>query len=465
MRKEKLLVADDDFELLQTLTTYLEKQGFPVLVATNGVEALAEFKNNEIEVLVTDIRMPEMDGITLLRHVRQSLKQTRVILMTGFSEILETKSAFELGADEFLSKPFRMKDLMDAISQCLIKRNESKSRPSLDNNFFGINIEEFVNGSQFDSPVYIRLSELKYCKLGNVGEDISRSRVVQYKTKGVEKLYLLKSDYEKFLNKTKKQVHDMVENKAAPVNHQKIEMISQANSTIMRDIFSRKIDRESFEESKEILTTTMNVVGELEDVLKIIQNLANISDEMYAHSVGVSMFALMLSKKLEWISDKNKSLISMGALFHDIGKKNLPKDLMKKKLIELTYEEKKLLEDHPKYGAEILQEIPKIPPEVVTIALQHHETCNGTGYPNKLYATNIHPMAKVISVANEYMNCLAVEQDSTQEQRVFNALKKLVAFKGKGLEKDFLNKFIGLFGFDSNQMGELYSEQDSIIGY
>ena len=115
---QKILIVEDDDTFREILKTTLKKNGFEVEGAADGKSAQYILGFHDFDVVLSDVKMPNMDGIALLSWVKSN-KNLSVILMTGFSEVLETKKAAELGADGFLPKPFSHDDLLKAIHACL----------------------------------------------------------------------------------------------------------------------------------------------------------------------------------------------------------------------------------------------------------------------------------------------------------------------------------------------------------
>lgn len=101
-----VLVVDDEMEILRTLKSYLSINGFRVLAAKSGAEAMEIVESEKIHIVLTDVSMPGMDGISLLEKIRRYDFSIQVIIMTGFSTFNTTLQALELGAADYILKPF-----------------------------------------------------------------------------------------------------------------------------------------------------------------------------------------------------------------------------------------------------------------------------------------------------------------------------------------------------------------------
>lgn len=108
----KILLAEDEKELSRALTVILNGAKYAVDCAYNGVEALELIENNAYDAMIFDIMMPEMDGIELLQRVRKSGNYAPVIMLTAKSEIDDRITGLDAGADDYLTKPFAMNELL-----------------------------------------------------------------------------------------------------------------------------------------------------------------------------------------------------------------------------------------------------------------------------------------------------------------------------------------------------------------
>ena len=111
----KILLVDDDISFRGALMATLEIAGHDITSAENGLEALEVLKENKFDLIISDIQMPKMNGVDLTKEVRKN-SQIPIILITGFSQIFETKQAFEIGANDFIPKPFEREDIEEASS-------------------------------------------------------------------------------------------------------------------------------------------------------------------------------------------------------------------------------------------------------------------------------------------------------------------------------------------------------------
>jgi DNA-binding NtrC family response regulator len=120
--KHKLLIVEDDAHLRETLTTFLTRTGYEVAPTHDGREALGLLETALPDLVLTDIHMPDMDGLTLLAEIKARYPETIVIMMTAFSSIDSAVEAMRRGAEDYLSKPLQLADAQMSIERALERR-------------------------------------------------------------------------------------------------------------------------------------------------------------------------------------------------------------------------------------------------------------------------------------------------------------------------------------------------------
>ncbi len=135
----KLLVAEDDPNLGTILKAYLSQKGFTVTLVTDGQAAIEAFRNDDVDVCVLDVMMPVKDGFAVGKEIRRLDKRVPIIFLTAKSLEADKLKGFEIGADDYITKPFSMNELLARIN-ATIRRSFDENKP--ENNIF--NIGKFV---------------------------------------------------------------------------------------------------------------------------------------------------------------------------------------------------------------------------------------------------------------------------------------------------------------------------------
>ena len=118
-RLKHILIVDDSSDLARVIADFLHMFEYEVTLASDGLEALNILATQTVDLVVSDIHMPKLDGFQLLGEVREHHPATPVILITGFSVGEAQKQAFERGASAFVGKPFHLKELKQVIDEVL----------------------------------------------------------------------------------------------------------------------------------------------------------------------------------------------------------------------------------------------------------------------------------------------------------------------------------------------------------
>ncbi len=121
----KILVVDDEEGAQELFNIILSDEGYDVSLAGCADEALALMKNNTFNLVITDIKMPKMDGLQLLQEIRKTGYKTDVIMVTAYGEVESYLKAMSLGAAEYINKPIRIKELKRIVHKVL---TEQKAR-------------------------------------------------------------------------------------------------------------------------------------------------------------------------------------------------------------------------------------------------------------------------------------------------------------------------------------------------
>jgi CheY-like chemotaxis protein len=154
MKTEKatVLIVDDEPELREIFSLWLHREGYTVMTAADGAEALALLASNTVDALISDIRMPVMDGLTLLRSVfamRRVLPS--ILFVSGFSDV-DAREMYALGVEAMITKPLTRTDLLRALEASLQTRAELWLAPAVVGDAVALSfdgIEAAVSGCEF----------------------------------------------------------------------------------------------------------------------------------------------------------------------------------------------------------------------------------------------------------------------------------------------------------------------------
>jgi two-component system response regulator HydG len=125
--KERILIVDDSANTLEVLQRNLTAGGYQVFTAPGAAEAIEILGTTQLDLVITDLKMPKVSGLDLVRHIRENFKDTEVIMITGYPSIEGAIEAVKSGAEEFLAKPFTDTELLSAVGRVLDKARMLRS--------------------------------------------------------------------------------------------------------------------------------------------------------------------------------------------------------------------------------------------------------------------------------------------------------------------------------------------------
>lgn len=181
-RRAHVLIAEDEEFLRNLLLVSLEREGFYVIAVDNGRDALAQFVNEEFDLILLDVLMPHMDGFEVCAEIRKR-SDVPVVLLTSLNSPDDVVQGFETGADDFISKPFTFREVNARIQAIMRRIGWSRERPSFQIMHYGdvfLNDEEhvvFVRGDEVHlTPIEYQL--LHYL-MSNANRPISKDKLFQ----------------------------------------------------------------------------------------------------------------------------------------------------------------------------------------------------------------------------------------------------------------------------------------------
>ena len=179
MNKLKILVVDDESRMRKLVRDFLEKQNFAVLEAGDGSEALdIFFDNQDIALIILDVMMPKMDGWQVCREVR-GYSEVPIIMLTARSDERDELQGFELGVDEYISKPFSPKILVARVEAILRRTNQVTDDETIE--YGGITIDKAAHVVSIDgNPIDLSYKEFELLTyfMENKGIALSREKIL-----------------------------------------------------------------------------------------------------------------------------------------------------------------------------------------------------------------------------------------------------------------------------------------------
>jgi response regulator RpfG family c-di-GMP phosphodiesterase len=425
--RPRILVVDDEESIREMLAEFLEMEGYRVDTAPDGAAALDLLGGGgNFDLVLTDLKMPRMGGISLLDRMREQAPSTMAVIMTGFGTVETAIGAMKRGAHDYILKPFKLDEVLHVVARAI-----EKKRMQAEN----IRLRQAVSLYKVSEAIAMSLS------LEQVMDTVTRSCLEELDADLIS-TWLLDGEGALFERQRRSGarpdvaigavdpgavmariasgpvlVHDgdaarLVEGPplssflAVPlvVNNRSLGFIAAASAA----------PRPRLEEGQRKLLTIIasraaaaienaRLYADLQATFQqTIQGLASAIDKMdrytSGHSERVARYAIYLGRRLG-LDDATLEIVRQSALMHDIGKIGCVLNLNKPG--KLTDDEYEVFKKHPAYGRDILEPIKFLHPLIPGVHL-HHERFDGRGYPLGLARTDIPLIARIISVADTY---------------------------------------------------------------
>lgn len=447
---DKILVVDDESVILALMADILGEEGYEVATASNGRQALDMLaKSDEFILLFTDIMMPEMDGIALIREARKICPALIPIVMTGFATLETARAAVKEGAYDYVLKPFSLSEVklavMNAIERHHLQQENTRLREVTE--LFRISealasiqdehqLLDFVlraalrrvgaergsvmvassDGQRLEVAVSVGIPERDAKITADVGASISGWVAQNVKP-------LLVSDIDKTPDVAAKSrnledrsfISVPLERKNLPAADRQEDARSEPEVLAVLNV-NKKTDGGLFSEADlKILSIVANhaaaalqnvrLIKHIEDAhLATLRSMALMLEAKdaytHGHSQRVCSYALLTARQLR-MSEKDIEVIRAGAALHDVGKIGV-KDSILNKNGKPTSEEWETIKRHPVIGYEVLQPVRSLTKEHLHLVRSHHEQVDGGGYPDGLKGDQLSAATRILVVADAY---------------------------------------------------------------
>ena len=124
-----ILIVDDQEMMRDMIEKILSREGYRLLAAEDGVHALEILKDEKVDLIISDLKMPRMDGFELLKQVKENYPEIGVIIMTAFGDTYTVKDALLLGADEYITKPFKAYEISLVVERAYWRLLSARGKP------------------------------------------------------------------------------------------------------------------------------------------------------------------------------------------------------------------------------------------------------------------------------------------------------------------------------------------------
>ncbi len=434
MSGEKILVVDDE-EMIRDLCLHiLTAEGYQVTTAPNGAVAFDTLSRNEIDMLVTDIKMPGMDGLELFERVKQLNQDIVTIFITGHGTLDTAIESLMRGVDGFVLKPFTQEELLGAVDRAITRSRLQKENIRLKAliplfeiskllvteidlaNLFKIITEVLVEEFSVDRVSLMLVDESSGDLIIRASHGLPSDVAMKARRKSGEGVSGLVLKNKKPLIITAgmhpdEEVMAAINVEDMPVSSMSVPLIGKNKLFGVLNVSKNSGVPFSASDLQVVRILSSQVVTAMENAalyedlrenyFRTVQALvaAVEAKDPYTrwHSTNVAKYAVAISRELG-MSPTQLEEMHIAAILHDVGKIGISERIISKP-DRLSSEEFDIMKEHPTHGIRILEPI-GFSPTIIDAIYQHHERYDGKGYPRGLAGETITLAARVLNVAD-----------------------------------------------------------------
>ena len=436
MKGEKILVVDDEVHILEACRRSLERSGYKVTALNSGIDALRLLDIEKFDLLLTDVRMPLISGLDILKSFKKKDPGSAAVVITGEGTMDTAVRAIGHGVDGFVIKPFSKNQLLNAVHCALEKvqmaRENAKLKSLLPlfeitrNLMTKMDVDELLNAIADIAYKESRASSVSIILKGDDGSFIIGASIgmgsgfdkgtslrkgegLAWKVmEGGEPLFLDEDD--PFITFSDLMNRDQLSSSLILPLKAEDEIMGVINVSKLKDGDYPHFSEGDLEfmtilagQAATALKNSRLVEGQRRLLFSTVKSLSAAIDTKSAwtagHSERVTAYALILGEAME-LGGHEMEKLELAGLLHDIGKIGTHEEILNKPG-KLTAKEYRELKSHPAAGATILLHVEELK-EVIPAIRHHHERFDGSGYPDGKEGNDIPVMARVLAVADAF---------------------------------------------------------------
>ncbi len=175
----RILLAEDEVDMSRAISAILSHQGYEVDAVYDGEAAVSQAEKNVYDCMIFDIMMPKLDGVSALKKLREERNMTPVLLLTAKAELDDRVNGLDAGADDYLTKPFAMAELLARV-RSMVRRSSQYESKSLTLGSLTLNVEELEMKSENSIRLSQKESKLMEYLILNVDKEVTTDMILEH---------------------------------------------------------------------------------------------------------------------------------------------------------------------------------------------------------------------------------------------------------------------------------------------
>lgn len=303
-----------------------------------------------------------------------------------------------------------------------------------DHEMIRVSKELFTDGLPLAAEVFTKLGSSKtYIMVGHKSDKGNLSSLHLMADEHVE-LYVRAEDYASVVQFNVNLIEKTLTNESVnPVL--KMNLLKGVAESAISDLAKKDLFVGSYDRCKQVVGFVQATVAQIKDFEKFVAIFSKLPGDHVSHSLATAIVSLLICEKMDLTMKSTLEKVVMGAFLHDIGLKEIPAELLARPRLQWTAEDLHYYESHTLRGVEILRDIREMPSDVLAIVLEHHENALGMGYPRRIRDIKINPLARIVGVADCFVDLLYDANKSDQRRTPEEAIAYMETVLGQPYNK------------------------------
>lgn len=289
--------------------------------------------------------------------------------------------------------------------------------------------------------LYMKLQDGRFVTVFRVGNMIDQERLAKYASKGVTTFYASEQDLDELSTEEGAVV---VASTAS-----KLDALEKISKTVFDDMLSLGVSEATYNNAKAVSKVVRGMVEKDPKLSDAFLKFQEIAGGDVRHAMMVSAMSTVLCSSMDWVKPSTYESLALGGLLHDIGMLSLPKDLQDGDLEKMSPNDRKIFEGHAESGRALLSQLKAVPDDVMMIVAHHHERSDGSGYPLGLKDFYIHPLARIVGLANELVESFEADRDAGRATSVRILVEGIMAGQTSRFNRDVMKSLKALLASDA----------------
>lgn len=289
--------------------------------------------------------------------------------------------------------------------------------------------------------LYMKLQDGRFVTVFRLGSPIDQGRLAKYAAKGVTSFYASEQDLDAL------GTEDGALAVASSSN--RLDALEKISQTVFDDLLSLGISEAAYNNAKAVSKVVRSMVEKDPKLSDAFAKFQEVAAGDVRHAMMVSAMSTVLCSSMDWVKPATYENLALGGLLHDIGMLSLPKDLHDGDLSKMSANDRKIFEGHAESGRALLIQLKAVPDDVAMIVAHHHERSDGSGYPLGLKDIYIHPLARVVGLANELVESFEADRDAGRATSVRLLVEGLINSQASRFNRDVIKSLRALLASDT----------------